>query len=65
MFLLPAAQLVFDCVRMEGPWIKEPACVTVQVASVGITVKVSAVFVMYTFVLVAMSDIRIITIGTF
>ena len=34
-------QPVVECVRMEGPWIQEPACVTVRVASVDVTVKVS------------------------
>ena len=35
-------QSVVVCVRMEGPWMEEPACVLVLVASVGLTVKVSA-----------------------
>ena len=35
-------QLVIECVWIEVPWIQEPAHVTVQVASVGLTVKVSA-----------------------
>ena len=35
-------QHVVGCVRIKGPWIQEPACVTAQVASVGMTVKVSA-----------------------
>ena len=35
-------QLAVEPVRMEGPWIQEPAHVAVRVASVGITVKVSA-----------------------
>ena len=32
-------------VRMEGPWMQEPVHVTVQVASVGLAVKVSALCV--------------------
>ena len=36
-------QSVVECVRMEGPWMTEPACVTVQVVLVEITVKVSVV----------------------
>ena len=32
----------FGCVRTEGHWMKEAALVIVQVASVGLTVKVSA-----------------------
>ena len=35
-------QPAFGCVRMEGHWMKEAALVLVQVASVGLTVKVSA-----------------------
>ena len=35
-------QLVIERVRMKGPWIQELAHVAVQVASVGTTVKVSA-----------------------
>ena len=35
-------QHVVGCVRIKEPWIQEPAYVTAQVASVGITVIVSA-----------------------
>ena len=37
-------QAVVGPVRMEGPWIKETAHVTVQMASVGISVKVSVFY---------------------
>ena len=37
-----ALQPVVEPVRMEGPWIQEPVHVAVWVASVEITVKVSA-----------------------
>ena len=42
IFHLSLYQHVVGCVRMKGPWIQKPACVTAQVASVGMTVKVSA-----------------------
>ena len=35
-------QTVFERVRLKGPWIQETVHVSVQVASVGTTVKVSA-----------------------
>ena len=35
------AQSVLGRAGMEEPYMKKPACVTVQVASVGLTVKVS------------------------
>ena len=44
-----SCQPVVVCARMVGPWIQKPVCVTVQVASVGITVKVSAVSVVHAF----------------
>ena len=34
-------QPVFECVRMVGPWIEETVRVTVQMASVEVTVQVS------------------------
>ena len=39
-------QTVVGCVRMKGPWMKEPACVLVQMATVGTHVKVSRVFML-------------------
>ena len=42
LFVTCNLQLVYGPVWMEGPWIQEPAHVAVQVASVGLTVKVSA-----------------------
>ena len=38
----PLLQCVVVCVRMEGAWMKETAPVRVQVALVGLTVKVSS-----------------------
>ena len=40
-------QTVFECVRMTGPWIQKLALVSVQVASVGTTVKVSNPYEVY------------------
>ena len=42
-----SCQPVVVCVGMEGPWIQKPVRVTVQVVSVELTVKVSAVSVMH------------------
>ena len=38
-------QPVFVVAIMEGPWLKETVRVTVQVASMGLTVKVSALYI--------------------
>ena len=42
IFPLSHLQPAFEHVRMKGCWMKEPVHVTVQVVSVGLTVKVSA-----------------------
>ena len=45
LYIYALVQTVFGRVRMEEPWMQEPACVTVKVTSVDLTVKVSALCV--------------------